>query len=549
MSPNRLWPTLQRRKLEKLKDVRMREFERACDDSLEWLENYYQGCVYAALQNKPRTETKQIDHSPFRTIPYRSKTPSLPPLPTLRLSSKIATVEAPAPLTTKALSFDVADTSDTSNAYKTPTRGLNIHDKTFTKSGKEAWSRSKKSDEDEDAMDSHLTPGSRARDSMTLVSPRNTFGSMKERDVYLPSTPALTQGLSGSSDSSEGKRGSQDMDVDHDVQIYDAEYKRLRSSPFQDSVAPVRFDSPERDSARLDARSSRLGVSGRNSGPQGGGRASSSSVSTDATLADDVARRRERSGTSSSVKSQDQRLTGRPSEVQEGSRKRPISVTSSRHSRPELSEKRDTDSRQSVLEIDIHEGQPSSKLSGANPRTPLDAVKFQAPVLSLISVLDDSDHKTDNQVIPQRRDRAERTAPEPTAAHAPEAGHLRQQPRASQIADVSSTSKVESAGEPQGSTTGSGAKSAVAISCDEGYREQFGTRRKHAERAGAQAILECKAVVLAQETDAASAAGQYSNREIDRAVWDREGWNSVAEEGFETGNETPAPTTASAAVA
>lgn len=48
----RPWPLLQRRKIEKLKDERLQEFERACGESFEWLENYYQGCVFAALQNR-----------------------------------------------------------------------------------------------------------------------------------------------------------------------------------------------------------------------------------------------------------------------------------------------------------------------------------------------------------------------------------------------------------------------------------------------------------------------------------------------------------------
>ncbi|KAF9286214.1 hypothetical protein BGZ88_009191 [Linnemannia elongata] len=51
------WPILQRRRIEKLKDDRLAEFERACDESFEWLENYYQGCVYAALQNKDYHES------------------------------------------------------------------------------------------------------------------------------------------------------------------------------------------------------------------------------------------------------------------------------------------------------------------------------------------------------------------------------------------------------------------------------------------------------------------------------------------------------------
>ncbi|KAF9579660.1 hypothetical protein BGW38_003991 [Lunasporangiospora selenospora] len=52
MTSARHWPVVQRRKLEKLKDERLQEFERTCLESFDWLENYYQGCVYAAQQNR-----------------------------------------------------------------------------------------------------------------------------------------------------------------------------------------------------------------------------------------------------------------------------------------------------------------------------------------------------------------------------------------------------------------------------------------------------------------------------------------------------------------
>ncbi|KAG0034873.1 hypothetical protein BGZ81_002639 [Podila clonocystis] len=45
------------------------------------------------------------------------------------------------------------------------------------------------------------------------------------------------------------KSTSNDMDQYNDIDIHEAEYKRPRSSPFQDSVAPVRFGSPERESS------------------------------------------------------------------------------------------------------------------------------------------------------------------------------------------------------------------------------------------------------------------------------------------------------------
>ncbi|KAG0357756.1 hypothetical protein BGZ54_000214 [Gamsiella multidivaricata] len=62
----RPWPVVQRRKIEKLKEARMSEFERLCNDSFEWLENYYQGCVYAANQNRPQTEAEQLNLSTYR---------------------------------------------------------------------------------------------------------------------------------------------------------------------------------------------------------------------------------------------------------------------------------------------------------------------------------------------------------------------------------------------------------------------------------------------------------------------------------------------------
>lgn len=60
------WPVLQRRTITKFKEDRLEEFERACNHNLEWLENYYQGCVYAALQNKAFAEQRSLNLSANR---------------------------------------------------------------------------------------------------------------------------------------------------------------------------------------------------------------------------------------------------------------------------------------------------------------------------------------------------------------------------------------------------------------------------------------------------------------------------------------------------
>ncbi|KFH67284.1 hypothetical protein MVEG_06019 [Podila verticillata NRRL 6337] len=91
------------------------------------------------------------------------------------------------------------------------------------------------------------TPGSRARDSMTLVSPTVISGpSGLNLDLVTPSP--LRSRYPDTSGVSTTKRTSSDMDQSDDIDIHEAEYKRARSSPFLDSVTPVRFGSPERES-------------------------------------------------------------------------------------------------------------------------------------------------------------------------------------------------------------------------------------------------------------------------------------------------------------
>ncbi|KAG0256291.1 hypothetical protein BG011_004632 [Mortierella polycephala] len=85
---SQLWPMVQRRKIERLKDERLDEFQRACEENFEWLENYYQGCVYAALQNKdyndfpstptnqrqPRFDNNDVEDMMLHTNLYETKT-------------------------------------------------------------------------------------------------------------------------------------------------------------------------------------------------------------------------------------------------------------------------------------------------------------------------------------------------------------------------------------------------------------------------------------------------------------------------------------------
>jgi hypothetical protein len=59
-SPDQPWPAKHRRRIEKLKEVKLVEFARGCYDNFEWLEDYYQGCVYTARRNieaRTRMET------------------------------------------------------------------------------------------------------------------------------------------------------------------------------------------------------------------------------------------------------------------------------------------------------------------------------------------------------------------------------------------------------------------------------------------------------------------------------------------------------------
>lgn len=98
-----------------------------------------------------------------------------------------------------------------------------------------------------DVMKPQSTPDLRARDSMTLASPTVIPGpSGLNLDLVTPSP--LRSRHPDTSGVSTTKRTSNDMDQSDDIDIHKAEYKRAKCSPFLDSVTPVRFGSPERES-------------------------------------------------------------------------------------------------------------------------------------------------------------------------------------------------------------------------------------------------------------------------------------------------------------
>ncbi|KAF9563749.1 hypothetical protein EC968_004776 [Mortierella alpina] len=430
----RPWPVLQRRKIEKLKDERLREFERACGENFEWLENYYQGCVFAALQNrnyedghnglnlstasypedhdhmppqspahddvensvtlirckwyqgkapqdynrnsmrtpttsKRRTRdshsyagrgilTESLRHSQNRrsrsnqhSNQFLLKSPKSPilssPIRTprspyerrritpkrrrLRVDASAATRKAQralralrkssnsypasmesdrrkgrrsnrqssgtessswhyqgrsnssdskhlevthqshastphkkARLDTTVVPKDPTLTSDDDGAQTTPVRPPLSPIHSTTTPGQDHRSRRMDGMEVEVAVERRTTPGSRARDSMVLISPYSRpRSSSKERHVDFSSTLDLTR---GSSAISRATRMAMDMSMDlndNDIEIDEADYKRPRSSSFRDSVAPVRFGSPEVDGGSRQTQSANVGKESR----------------------------------------------------------------------------------------------------------------------------------------------------------------------------------------------------------------------------------------------------------------------------------------------
>ncbi|KAF9549223.1 hypothetical protein EC957_004523 [Mortierella hygrophila] len=89
------------------------------------------------------------------------------------------------------------------------------------------------------------TPGSKARDSMTLKSPVNRSDTSMDQDMDSPLRTSLMNSAARSrSSSSVAKRSSDLMETDQDRAV-DAESKRSKSSPFTDVTVPIRFHSPE----------------------------------------------------------------------------------------------------------------------------------------------------------------------------------------------------------------------------------------------------------------------------------------------------------------
>ncbi|KAF9119927.1 hypothetical protein BGW39_011798, partial [Mortierella sp. 14UC] len=119
------------------------------------------------------------------------------------------------------------------STFKTPARG-----------------RSFRSDMEMDgeAGEYRSMPGSRARDSMTLKSPVNRSDTSMNQDTDLPLRISLGIHSSARNRSvSVAKRSSDLMEMDQD-RLVDAENKRSKSSPFLDTLVPIRFNSPEAES-------------------------------------------------------------------------------------------------------------------------------------------------------------------------------------------------------------------------------------------------------------------------------------------------------------
>ncbi|CAO3566613.1 unnamed protein product [Mortierella alpina] len=138
-----------------------------------------------------------------------------------------------------------------------------------TTPGQDHHSRRTDGMEVEVAVERKTTPGSRARDSMVLISPYSRpRSSSRERDNNFSSTPDLTRGSSAVSRTTRMAMET-DLDIDdndNDIEIDEADYKRPRSSSFQDSIAPVRFGSPDADGDKRQTQSANVGKETRMEG-------------------------------------------------------------------------------------------------------------------------------------------------------------------------------------------------------------------------------------------------------------------------------------------
>ncbi|KAF9902699.1 hypothetical protein EC991_004622 [Linnemannia zychae] len=124
------------------------------------------------------------------------------------------------------------------STFKTPARGRSFRSERETSD----------MDLDDEADEYRSMPGSRARDSMTLKSPVNRSDTSMNQDADLPLRISLGIHSSAPNRSpSVAKRSSDLMDTDRD-RLVDAESKRSKSSPFLDTLVPIRFNSPEAES-------------------------------------------------------------------------------------------------------------------------------------------------------------------------------------------------------------------------------------------------------------------------------------------------------------
>lgn len=62
ITPDQPWQAQQRNKILKFRNERLDEFEQTCLEAFDWLENFYQGCSYAARQNR-NPETEELEEA------------------------------------------------------------------------------------------------------------------------------------------------------------------------------------------------------------------------------------------------------------------------------------------------------------------------------------------------------------------------------------------------------------------------------------------------------------------------------------------------------
>ncbi|KAF9141318.1 hypothetical protein BGX30_005037 [Mortierella sp. GBA39] len=128
------------------------------------------------------------------------------------------------------------------STFKTPAKGQS------SRAVRSSYSRTMSTGDtevDSDDDERGPTPGSKARDSMTLKSPVSRSDASMDQDMDSPLRASLMNSTARNrSSSSVTKRSSDLMETDQDRAV-DAESKRSKSSPFTDVTVPIRFHSPE----------------------------------------------------------------------------------------------------------------------------------------------------------------------------------------------------------------------------------------------------------------------------------------------------------------